>query len=117
MATTLHRLGIGDTLTPLGAQFKQESATVPGVLTVVDLSGLTVKFTMVNEAGTVIVNEATTGVTVTDATNGKVQYDFQTADVATAGTYYGWFTVYSGTEHDTYPVGGRKLVIVISARA
>ena len=53
---------------------------------------------------------------MTDATTGKVQYDFQTADVASAGTFYGWFTVYSGTEHDTYPVGGRKLVIEIAAR-
>jgi hypothetical protein len=35
----------------------------------------------------------------------------------TAGTFYGWFTVYSGTEKDTYPAGGRKLVIEISARA
>jgi hypothetical protein len=115
MATEKHRIGIGDTLTPLGVQLKQLSTS--GVLTAVDLSGLTVKITLVNEAGTVVVNEGTTGVTVTDATNGKVQYDFQTADVATAGTYYGWFTVYSGTEKDTYPVGGRKLVIEISARA
>ena len=115
MAIEKHSIAVGDTLTPLGCQLKQFSAT--GVLTVVNLAGLTVKFTLVNAAGTVVVNEATTGVTVTDATNGKVQYDFQTADVTTAGTFYGWFTVYSGTEHDTYPVGGRKLVIEISARA
>ena len=114
MATEKHSISVGDTLTPLGCQLKQLSAT--GVLTVVNLAGLTVKFTMANSVGTVIVNEATTGVSVTNATTGKVQYDFQTADVATAGTYYGWFTVYSGTEHDTYPVGGRKLVIEISAR-
>lgn len=114
MATQNHKIGIGDTLTPLGCQLKQLSAS--GVLTPVVLSGLTVKFTLVNSAGTVVVNEGTTGVTVTEALTGKVQYDFQTTDVATAGTYYGWFTVYSGAEKDTYPVGGRKLVIEISAR-
>ena len=114
MATQNHKIGLGDTLTPLGCQLKQLSAA--GVLSVVDLSGLTVKFSMSDASGTLIVNEGTTGVTVTDAANGKVQYDFQTADVDTAGTFYGWFTVYSGTEHDTYPVGGRKLVIEISAR-
>jgi hypothetical protein len=115
MAVELHRIGVGDTLTPLGCQCMQENTS--GVLAAVSLSGLTPKFTMVNSVGTVIVNEATTGVSVIDAAAGKVQYDFQTADVATAGTFYGWFTVYSGTEHDTYPVGGRKLVIEISARA
>ena len=114
MATELHRICVGDTLTPLGCQCQQKSTT--GVLGAVNLTGLIVKFTMVSEAGTIVCNEVTTGVTVTDAANGKVQYDFQAADVAVAGTYYGWFTVYSGTEHDTYPVGGRKLVIEISAR-
>jgi hypothetical protein len=115
MSVEVHKIGVGDTLTPLASQLWQQNAS--GVLTVVNLAGLTCKFTMVSSAGTVIVNEATTGVTVTDATTGKVQYDFQTTDVATAGTYYAWWTVYSGTEHDTYPVGGRKLVIEISARA
>lgn len=114
MATENHRIGIGDTLTPLGCQLKQRDSN--GTLTAVNLTGLTVKFSMANSAGTVVVNEATTGVTVVTAASGLVQYDFQTADVATAGTFYGWFTVYSGTEHDTYPAGGHKLVIEISPR-
>ena len=87
-----------------------------GTLSAVVLTGLTIKFTMVSAAGAVIVNEGTTGVAVTDAINVKVRYDFQSADVANAGTFFGWFTVYSGTEHDTYPSGGRKLMIVIAAR-
>ena len=115
MAAETHRISVGDTLTPLACQLKQRDAN--GTLAAVNLTGLTVKFTLVNSAGTKVVDEGTTGVTVTDAANGKVQYDFQTADVATAGTFYGWFTVYSGTEHDTYPAGGRKLVIQIDSRA
>lgn len=106
-----HYISVGDTLTPLGVQLKQRDSN--GTLSVVSLSGKTVKFTMCNSAGTKIVDEGTTGVTVVDATNGKVQYDFQVADVATAGTFYAWFTVYSGAERDTYPAGGRKLVIQI----
>ena len=35
---------------------------------------------------------------------GMVQYDFQTADVATAGTFWLWFNVYNGSEYDTFPV-------------
>ncbi len=115
MATETHKLGIGDTLTPLAVQLKQRDST--GTLSNVNLSGLTVKFTMVDSSGTTIVDEATTGVTVTDAATGKVSYDFQTADVDVAGVFYGWFTVYSGSEYDTYPVGGRKLVIEIADRA
>lgn len=106
-----HEITVGDTLTPLGVQLRQKGTD--GVYAPVDLSGLIVKFTMVAEDGTVVVNEGTTGVTVTDATTGKVQYDFQATDVDTVGTYFGWFTVYSGSERDTYPAGGRQLKIVI----
>lgn len=115
MAAEVHKISVGDTLTPLAVQLKQKDSN--GALAAVNLTGLTVKFTMVNSAGTVIVNEATTGVTVTTAASGLVQYDFQAADVVTSGTFYGWFTVYSGTEKDTYPAGGRKLTIEIAAIA
>jgi len=113
MTIKRHELSVGDTLTPMGATLQQKNAS--GVLAAVDLTGLTVKFQMVDSAGTVKVAETTTGVTVTDAAAGKVQYDFQSADVDTEGTFYGWFTVYSGSERDTYPIGGRELVIVITA--
>ena len=115
MALETHRITVGDTLTPMGVQLKQRNTS--GVLAAVNLTGATVKFSMVAEDGTVIVDEATTGVTVTDAEEGQVQYDFQAADVEEAGTFYGWFTVYSSGERDTYPKGGRKFVIEISAMA
>ena len=114
MASNTHTISVGDTLTPLAVQLKQRDAN--GTLSAVVLTGLTVKFQMVNSAGSTVVAETTTGVTVVDATTGKVQYDFQAADVATKGTHYAWFTVYSGAEKDTYPAGGRKLVIEIIAR-
>lgn len=112
MATVQHDITVGDTLTPLAVQLKQKNAS--GTLEAVNLSGLTIKFSMCDDAGTVIVDEATTGVTVTDASSGKVQYDFQAADVDAAGTFYGWFHVYNGAERDTFPAGGRNLIINIS---
>lgn len=111
MATEKHTIAVGDTLTPLAVQLKQKD--VNGSLAAVNLTGLTVKFSMANSAGTAVVSEVTTGVTVTEASTGKVQYDFQASDVASAGTFYGWFSVYSGSEKDTYPAGSKKLIIEI----
>lgn len=47
---------------------------------------------------------------------GGVQYDFQTADVDTAGTFSLYFRVYSGSEFDTFPCDGRKLEVEITAQ-
>jgi hypothetical protein len=115
MTLQIHYVTVGDTLTPMGAQLKQRGAD--GTYAAVDLTGLTVKFSLVAEDGTLVVDETTTGVTVEDAEEGKVSYDFQAADVDTAGTYYGWFHVYDSTERDTYPVDGRKFRIEISEAA
>ena len=111
MVAERHTITVGDTLTPLGVQLLQRDTS--GALSAVDLAGKTVKFFMVDEDGTDVVTETETGVTVTGESDGQVQYDFQAADVDTAGTFYGWFRVYSGAEYDTYPTGGRKLCILI----
>lgn len=104
---------VGDTLTPVPWQVER---LVNGVWSSVDLTDLDVQFRMVAEDGAVIVDDDDTGVTVTDATAGGGQYDFQAADVATAGVYYAWIRVVDPVsgERDTYPAGGRKWVIVIS---
>lgn len=115
MAVVKRYWTVGDTLTPLGAQLKASSST--GGYAVVDLTGLTVKFKMVNSSGTVVVAETTAKVTVISATDGTVTFDFSSSHVATAGDYYAWFKTYSGTEVDTYPVDGRKFHLVIMASA
>jgi hypothetical protein len=74
-----------------------------------------VKFSLCDPSGTKIVNETETGVTVVDATNGKVQYTFQAADVANAGEYRGYFHVYSGPDRDTFPEPEQDLIIEIGA--
>lgn len=98
-----HELTLGDTLTPLAMQIRSGG-------TVVNLTGKTVKVSMVSEAGLVVVAETTTGVTISDATSGYVEYDFQTGDIDEAGNYYLFAHVYSGGEKDTYPPNGLKVV-------
>jgi hypothetical protein len=110
MTTTVtHTITSGDFLSPLYAQLKKKNAS--GVLTAVDLDGLTVKFKLVSSSGTEAIAETDTGVTVSESVSGKVQYDFSAS--LDAGIYYGWFIVYDGAERDTYPATGRKLRIVI----
>lgn len=115
MNITYHELTVNDTLRPLGCQLQYEDST--GAIVNVNLTGLTVKFKMVADNGTVKVAE--TAATVIDPLTGQVQYDFQSADVNTAGIFWGWFIVFGGVgglERDTYPVG-RKLCIVIKQAA
>lgn len=105
----------GDTLTPIAAKLEQTDEN--GVLQPVNLNGGFVpKFRMVDDNGVTKVAETEDNVTVTDAANGKVQYDFQTADVNTAGTFWAWFAVYDsgGTERDSFPVSGKKLRVEIA---
>lgn len=113
MTIVTHDVHINDTATTIAAQLKRKNAA--GTLTAVDLTGLTVKFKMVDRDGTAVIAETAAGVTVTDASNGKVTYDFQAADVDVAGEYYGYFVVYTGSEGDTFPVKRRDLKIVVHA--
>jgi hypothetical protein len=105
-APTKFVISVGDTRTPLARTLYQGQS-------VVDLSGLTVKFYMVDSTGLSVVAESTTGVTVVSASLGKVSKTFLAADVDTAGIYYGWFTVYNGSAFDHFPAEGRNLIIEI----
>jgi hypothetical protein len=87
-----------------------------GVLTAVDLTGLTVQFKMLNAAtGTTEIALTSTGVTVTTAATGQVQYDFSGAGVDTAGVYWGTFVVTQGSETDSFPVIQKDLKIIIDS--
>lgn len=105
-APTKFTISVGDTRTPLARTLYQGQEPV-------NLTGLTVKFQMVDASGTVVVAESTTGVTVVSAAAGKVTKTFLAADVDTAGIYYGWFTVYNGAAFDHFPNTGRDLIIEI----
>lgn len=94
----------GDTLTPLRRTLYQGGE-------VVNLTGKTVTFRMVDDAGTEKV--AATSATVDDATAGEVSYSWAAGDVDTAGTYYGYFIVTSSAKDDTFPHDGKKLKIIV----
>lgn len=103
---------IGDIGIALAATLKRPDGTV------VDLSALTVNFTMVeSESGTVKVVESDTGVTITDATNGQVQKVFLAADVDTVGVFHAYFVVEQSGGQDTFPVVMGELEVSIQPLA
>ncbi len=110
MATTQKQFRqVGDTRIAIAATLKRPDNTV------VDLSGLTLKFTMVeSESGTVKVTETSDNVTVTSAAAGEVQYDPVAADVDTPGTYYAYFIAENGSgKQDSFPSETGKFQIAI----
>jgi len=114
MTQQTHRRRTGDTRTVLPVALVQPNTS--GVLTAVDLTGLTVQFKMVNAAtGATEIALTSTGVTVTTAATGQVQYDFSGAGVDTAGVYWGTFVVTQSTETDAFPVRTQDLRILIDS--
>ncbi len=81
---------------------------------VVDLSGLSVEFTMVHsDSGTVKVVQTAVGASVMDAEAGEVQYTPVAADVDTPGLYHAYFVVIEGTDEDTFPAATGEFQIDI----
>ena len=114
MTQQTHRRRVGDTRTALPVALVQPNTS--GVLTAVDLTGLTVQFKMLNAAtGTTEIALTSTGVTVTTAASGQAQYDFSGAGVDTAGVYWGTFVVTQGGETDAFPVRMQDLRILIDS--
>lgn len=99
-----------DTLVVLAVELFRLDAS--GVEAAADLTGDTVTFTMVNAAdGTVVVNAA--AATVTDAANGLCHYDFESADVDTAGVYWYTFRQVDTAEKASFPVNPKQGVVWI----
>jgi hypothetical protein len=106
-----HTRHLNDTRTVLPVTLMQKDES--GEDAAVDLTGLTVKFKLLDADNVEIVAETETGVTVVTASEGKVNYDFSAAGVNTAGRYYAYFLVYDGSESDHFPVAARDLVVCI----
>ena len=114
MSQVVHRRRVGDTRTVLPVTLQQ--ANESGVLAAVDLTGLTVTFSMVNAAtGATKIAATSTGVSVVTAASGTVNYDFSAAGVDTAGVYYGTFRVTQSSETDAFPVAQKGLKICIDS--
>jgi len=98
---------VGDIDTPIGIICERADGTV------IDVTGYTITFSMTNDAGTLIVDGVAGA--INDATTGKITYTFVAADVDTAGIYWGYFHIDSGSgDLETFPPDGRKMMIVLS---
>ena len=111
MSQSLPRYRVGDTQRDLlcTVTYVIEGATTP---TARDLTGVSsVKFSMVNAAtGVTKIDEASA--TIDDAGTGKVSYSWTSSDVDTAGKFWGFFTVYTSTVTDTFPVKRDDLIVL-----
>ena len=100
-ANTPHERRIRNTTKVYSATLVYKDAT--GTVVAKDLDGLTVTFTMIN-AATGVAKVSAASATIVTAASGIVSYDFQSADVDTAGIYWGTFEVTESSETDDYPV-------------
>ena len=99
-ANAPHKRRLGDTTKVYSAVLTYKNTS--GVDTAKDLTGLTVTFTMIN-AATGVAKVSAAAATIVTAASGIVSYDFQAADVDTAGIYWGTFRVTESAETDSYP--------------
>ena len=94
-----------DTSPSLQATLKDAS------LTPVNIIGATVMFHMKSIDGTVKVDQQ---MTIVNGAGGVVQYDWQSGDTDTVGTYYVEFEVtYLDGSIETFPNNGNKVVSVV----
>jgi hypothetical protein len=77
----------------------------------IPLLGASVKIHMKSLDGVIKINGA---MTIVDADNGIIQYDWQTGDTDTVGIYYVEFQVtYSDSSIETFPNSGNEVVSVV----
>ena len=105
-----HERRVGDTTKVYSAILTYKNTS--GVDTAKNLTGLSVTFTMIN-AATGVAKVSAAAATIVTAASGIVSYDFLSADVDTAGIYWGTFSVTESTETDSYPAAPNQGVIWI----
>lgn len=81
----------------------------------INLTGSAVTFSMVSQTdNSVKVNQVAAN--LDDAPNGQVSYTWQSADVNTAGLYWGWWEVTTGGKVEHFPGDGKKMTVNIVPR-
>lgn len=75
---------------------------------VVDITSATIRCTMKSIDGTLKINRQTTGISISDATNGQFYYAWQSGDTDTIGKYY--------IEFEITPASGGKWTIPASPK-
>lgn len=106
MPAKTHTIIKGNTRMPIGGHLLRPDNSP------VDLTDLTVTFTMIEKDGTPVVDGATA--LVVDAEAGKVSYTFKDADVDTAGVFYAYFIAESGGRKEHFPVESRTMAVWIN---
>ena len=95
----------GDTAAPIA------QTLLDGNNNAVVLTGASVKFHMEDSAGNVVVDAAAT---IPNPTGGGVQYAWQAADVANAGTFYArWIVTFAGGTIESFPDNNTNPLLVI----
>lgn len=103
--TVTQKFTKGDLLRVPKAKLKNRDGTP------VDLTGMTVKFRMVNQTGAVVeVNDASA--TVVNALTGEVKYQWVVGDIDTAGSYWAWFIRVEGGQTEHFPAGHLYEIII-----
>lgn len=88
-----------------------QAALKDAALTPINLTGATVRLHMKSVDGTLKIDQLMTVVT---PLQGIIQYDWQTGDTDTVGTYYVEFEVtYSDASVETFPNNGNKTISVV----
>lgn len=101
-----HNRNVGDTLTPFPIQIRRDGYPV-------NLTDATVHFKMVAEDGSTVIAETDTGVNITDAAEGWVDFDFPAPSVAAGlANARGYFTVEEDGEQETFPSEGILINII-----
>jgi hypothetical protein len=102
--------------------FVSSTTTLPGGLSastryyVVNAEDDTFQLSAEHDGDAIDLTSAGSG-THSYAVVGGVQYDLQTADVASARTLFGYFRVYTGSEFERFPVVAKQLVINVHGNA
>lgn len=114
MTAQAHRRRVGDLRTVLPVTLQQPDDT--GILQPISLTGKTVTFKMINAAdGSTKIAATDTGVSVVEAADGTVNYDFSAGGVDEAGKFWGTFIVTESGQTDAVPVRQKDLTIWIDS--
>mgnify|MGYP002622544638 CR=1 FL=1 len=107
---------VGDTEPSIGLQLLRENSSEQ--LAVFDLTDYTMTYLAINaETGATYISETDDNISKTDGENGKVSIDV-TALAVTAGEYWVWVIgTHSGGDIRQWPHDGKRLKVVINAKA
>lgn len=107
------RIKRNDTLPKVKIAVVQKDADNPGVRTPVDLTGASATFTMITDTATPAIKVNAAAATITDATNGLIEYAWTSPNTDTSGDYLGEFEITIGGGKITLPNDNSLRIIIV----